>query len=367
MGTCLSFTIEDTPPAAMASILQVDIMDTITTPVDHSPPSEHRDWPEGQELHSSSGDLSASPPVDYPWEDELARKLAAKLYFLGNKKEANENVVNQLNGYQNWGEDYVNQTYRTANPRFKTEICRNFKEKGNCLYGDLCQFAHGTHELRRDVVRHSKYKTKLCQKYWIAGYCAYGPRCNFILQEIEKDQALRILAGAATETLNGTGGISFKASNPFTMGYGDLLVKPPSTSSGSSSSSATAGRKGYLSGSVSDFDPDQIWAQRTSSATFRQQLSSFSSTGYPDYLGEKALIYNGSLSRSPVDLIDFCDQPGEDFNFRKNSTNSLAELLPSTFGMFSNEEDVFRRPIGSERWNISEARRSVWSSVWSAD
>ena len=29
------------------------------------------------------------------------------------------------------------------NARFKTEICRNFKEKGHCLYGDLCQFAHG--------------------------------------------------------------------------------------------------------------------------------------------------------------------------------------------------------------------------------
>ena len=32
--------------------------------------------------------------------------------------------------------------------RFKTEICRNFKEKGTCLYGELCQFAHGKHELR---------------------------------------------------------------------------------------------------------------------------------------------------------------------------------------------------------------------------
>ena len=29
------------------------------------------------------------------------------------------------------------------NSRFKTEICRNFKEKGQCLYGNLCQFAHG--------------------------------------------------------------------------------------------------------------------------------------------------------------------------------------------------------------------------------
>merc|ERR1719350_1611350 len=79
----------------------------------------------------------------------------------------------------------ASETPGASNPRFKTEICRNFKEKGTCLYGDLCQFAHGKNELRKDVVRHNKYKTKLCQKYWIAGYCAYGPRCNFIHQEKE--------------------------------------------------------------------------------------------------------------------------------------------------------------------------------------
>lgn len=82
------------------------------------------------------------------------------------------------------------------NPRFKTEICRNYKEKGTCLYGDQCQFAHGRDELRmkdrhmnvsQDVVRHNKYKTKLCQKFWIAGYCAYGPRCNFIHNENERE------------------------------------------------------------------------------------------------------------------------------------------------------------------------------------
>ena len=36
--------------------------------------------------------------------------------------------------------------------RFKTEICRNYKEKGSCLYADLCQFAHGKHELRVSFV-----------------------------------------------------------------------------------------------------------------------------------------------------------------------------------------------------------------------
>ena len=68
------------------------------------------------------------------------------------------------------------------NPRFKTEICRNFKEKAKCVYGEQCQFAHGRRELR-DIIRNTKYKTKLCQKYWITGYCAYGPRCNFLHDE----------------------------------------------------------------------------------------------------------------------------------------------------------------------------------------
>ena len=62
-----------------------------------------------------------------------------------------------------------------SNPRYKTEICRNFRERNKCLYGNNCQFAHGRAELR-EVVRNKKYKTKLCQKYWKTGYCVYGPR-----------------------------------------------------------------------------------------------------------------------------------------------------------------------------------------------
>merc|ERR1712228_373687 len=76
---------------------------------------------------------------------------------------------------------------RMGNPRYKTEICRNFKERSKCIYGDKCQFAHGRRELR-DVIRNSKYKTKLCQKYWLVGYCAYGPRCNFLHYELEADE-----------------------------------------------------------------------------------------------------------------------------------------------------------------------------------
>ena len=31
----------------------------------------------------------------------------------------------------------------------KYEMCKNFREKGCCKYGDRCLFAHGDHELTR--------------------------------------------------------------------------------------------------------------------------------------------------------------------------------------------------------------------------
>ncbi|CAB4066452.1 TTP [Lepeophtheirus salmonis] len=62
---------------------------------------------------------------------------------------------------------------RNSSSRYKTEMCRNFKERSRCIYGEQCQFAHGRTDLR-DVVRNTKYKTKLCQKYWISGgFIAY--------------------------------------------------------------------------------------------------------------------------------------------------------------------------------------------------
>jgi len=64
-------------------------------------------------------------------------------------------------------------------PRYKTELCRNFKEKAFCAYGPECQFAHGEQDLR-EVGRQHRYKTRRCQSYWIKGCCVYGPRCNFI-------------------------------------------------------------------------------------------------------------------------------------------------------------------------------------------
>ncbi|XP_064621386.1 mRNA decay activator protein ZFP36L2-like [Lineus longissimus] len=69
--------------------------------------------------------------------------------------------------------------------RYKTELCRPFEENGHCKYGDKCQFAHGMHELR-NLARHPKYKTELCRTYHTVGFCPYGPRCHFIHNEDER-------------------------------------------------------------------------------------------------------------------------------------------------------------------------------------
>ena len=70
--------------------------------------------------------------------------------------------------------------------RYKTELCRQFSENGECKYGDKCQFAHGFNDLK-DVNRHPKYKTDYCKTFHSKGFCPYGPRCHFIHEFYEKN------------------------------------------------------------------------------------------------------------------------------------------------------------------------------------
>ncbi|CAG8661033.1 12092_t:CDS:2 [Cetraspora pellucida] len=62
---------------------------------------------------------------------------------------------------------------------YKTEMCRNWEERGSCRYGNKCQFAHSDSELRK-VTHHPKYKTEICKTFWQNGTCPYGKRCCFI-------------------------------------------------------------------------------------------------------------------------------------------------------------------------------------------
>ena len=107
-------------------------------------------------------DNESDPPL---WDFDISQKMSDLV--IGKKLHAPEQLAmtDTINPYAplfNTAQTHnsslqLNSTTASempgsSNPRFKTEICRNFKEKGTCLYGDLCQFAHGKHELRVSIV-----------------------------------------------------------------------------------------------------------------------------------------------------------------------------------------------------------------------
>ena len=71
---------------------------------------------------------------------------------------------------------------------YKTELCNKFSETGSCRYGMICRFAHGRHELKKDVrvVKGVTWKTYLCRNYHGHTTCPYGKRCHFIHDETEQ-------------------------------------------------------------------------------------------------------------------------------------------------------------------------------------
>lgn len=69
---------------------------------------------------------------------------------------------------------------QTDETKFKTEMCKNWSESGQCPYGKKCKFAHGRKELHEKQV-HNKtcYKTKKCNSFHNRMTCMYGVRCLF--------------------------------------------------------------------------------------------------------------------------------------------------------------------------------------------
>ena len=63
-------------------------------------------------------------------------------------------------------------------PKYKTEICKNFRFRGECQWGDACSFAHGETELRQKVVS-PLYKTLPCKQFFDNSFCTYGTRCQY--------------------------------------------------------------------------------------------------------------------------------------------------------------------------------------------
>uniref|UniRef100_A0A914ZXD1 C3H1-type domain-containing protein n=2 Tax=Parascaris univalens TaxID=6257 RepID=A0A914ZXD1_PARUN len=95
------------------------------------------------------------------------------------------------------------QKERHKTNAYKTTLCREFRNTGECGYGAECRFAHGQSELRLPRQAHPKYKTQLCNKFVMLGRCPYGSRCNFIHRRpselIDMQQGNRLKVGAEVE------------------------------------------------------------------------------------------------------------------------------------------------------------------------
>ena len=82
--------------------------------------------------------------------------------------------------------------------KFKTMMCKHYNTTQGCSYGDKCQFAHGSHELRllnnqsningKNKISENKkskqinpinIKTVKCKNWEKNGTCKYGNYCTF--------------------------------------------------------------------------------------------------------------------------------------------------------------------------------------------
>ena len=65
-------------------------------------------------------------------------------------------------------------------PKFKTEMCKNWEKSSSCPYNTKCRFAHGKHELMaKELEANPNYRIKDCLSFFKYGYCSYGRRCCF--------------------------------------------------------------------------------------------------------------------------------------------------------------------------------------------
>jgi hypothetical protein len=134
---------------------------------------------------------AASQQLLFNQQKLLASKLTSLFAGNGNAAAAAAVAASILNANVMGGVAGVNGNGNTKQinySRYKTELCRQFTENGECKYSDKCQFAHGLAELK-DVSRHPKYKTDLCKTFHSKGFCPYGPRCHF-LHEINEQGEL---------------------------------------------------------------------------------------------------------------------------------------------------------------------------------
>ncbi len=65
-------------------------------------------------------------------------------------------------------------------PKYKTELCKNYLKHKSCSYRVKCRYAHGEEELISKNFSNKNYKKMKCDKFYSVGYCPYGVRCQYL-------------------------------------------------------------------------------------------------------------------------------------------------------------------------------------------
>lgn len=88
----------------------------------------------------------------------------------------NKNSLNSISEHQ---EKIMKEHLK--DPKYKTELCKNFTKFGKCSYKGKCRYAHGEDELVSKNLCNKNYKKARCDKFHNSpGYCPYGTRCQYI-------------------------------------------------------------------------------------------------------------------------------------------------------------------------------------------
>ena len=75
---------------------------------------------------------------------------------------------------------------KDVNPRYKTQLCRQFVERGACHFGDACLFAHSCEELQQQASTQNHPNHRLaeeplrCIEFHNLGVCSVGATCEFV-------------------------------------------------------------------------------------------------------------------------------------------------------------------------------------------
>lgn len=90
--------------------------------------------------------------------------------------------------------DVNNKIYREhlKDPKYKTELCKNYSKLGKCSYKSKCRYAHGENELISKNLSNKNYKKTRCDKFHNTGYCPYGQRCQFLHYDRTTEDALSV-------------------------------------------------------------------------------------------------------------------------------------------------------------------------------